>query len=72
MISNPALARPGTTIPVAIPLQEWLPWAVFAGLVFLFAVYLVGCEQGALAIFGGTNVHEWMHDSRHLLGFPCH
>ncbi|MEV6944311.1 CbtB-domain containing protein [Streptomyces sp. NPDC051172] len=18
------------------------------------------------------NVHEWVHDARHLLGFPCH
>ncbi|MEU1409723.1 CbtB-domain containing protein, partial [Streptomyces sp. NPDC005728] len=20
----------------------------------------------------GTEVHEWVHDARHLLGFPCH
>ncbi|WP_159014443.1 CbtB domain-containing protein, partial [Streptomyces sp. NRRL WC-3725] len=20
----------------------------------------------------GEGVHEWVHDGRHLLGFPCH
>ena len=20
----------------------------------------------------GTAIHEWVHDGRHLLGFPCH
>ena len=38
----------------------------------LFLLYIVGCEQGATAIVGGQYVHEWVHDSRHLLGFPCH
>jgi hypothetical protein len=38
----------------------------------LFLVYIVGCEQGATAIVGGHYIHEWVHDSRHLLGFPCH
>jgi cobalt transporter subunit CbtB len=24
-------------------------------------------------VFGKTMVvHEWVHDARHLLGFPCH
>ena len=32
-----------------------------------------GIEQGALSIFGGNSyVHEFMHDARHFLGFPCH
>jgi hypothetical protein len=71
MLSNPALSRPVAT-PVAIPLHEWLPWAVFGGVVLLFSLYIVGAEQGATAIVGGQYVHEWLHDSRHLLGFPCH
>jgi hypothetical protein len=71
MISNPALPR-SVAAPVAIPLREWLPWALFAGVVMLFLLYIVGCEQGATALLGGTAVHEWVHDSRHLLGFPCH
>jgi hypothetical protein len=58
--------------PVTIPVREWLPWAVFAGVLLLALLYIVGLEQGATAIFGGERVHEWVHDARHLLGFPCH
>jgi cobalt transporter subunit CbtB len=25
-----------------------------------------------MAIFPGMYVHEFVHDGRHLLGFPCH
>ena len=72
MLSSSALARPAVATPVAIPVHEWLPWAIFAGLVMLFVMYIVGCEQGATAIVGGSYIHEWVHDSRHLIGFPCH
>ncbi len=58
--------------PIALPVREWIPWAVFIGVLLLFLVYLVGAEEGALSLFGGMQVHEWMHDARHLLGFPCH
>jgi Probable cobalt transporter subunit (CbtB) len=57
---------------IAIPLRELLPWAVFAGLLCLIALYFVGAEQGATALIAGTDVHEFLHDGRHLLGFPCH
>lgn len=58
--------------PVPIPLREILPWAVFVGLMLLLALYFVGAEQGATSIFPGMYVHEFVHDGRHLLGFPCH
>jgi hypothetical protein len=38
----------------------------------LLAIYFVGAEQGATALFQGGNVHAFVHDGRHLLGFPCH
>jgi len=63
---------PAATRPAAIPIRELLPWVIFAGLLFLLGVYFVGAEQGATAIFKGMYVHEFVHDSRHLLGFPCH
>jgi Probable cobalt transporter subunit (CbtB) len=59
------------SIPV-IPLREFLPYAVFGGLLMLLAIYFVGAEQGATSLFHGTAVHEFLHDGRHLLGFPCH
>jgi len=59
------------TIPV-IPLRELMPWALFGGLLMLFLIYFVGAEQGATSLVHGRAVHEFVHDARHLLGFPCH
>ena len=64
-----AAARPEAQ---AIPLSEIAPWAVFGGLIALILLYFVSTEQGALALFQGMGVHEFVHDGRHLLGFPCH
>jgi hypothetical protein len=58
--------------PIAIPVRELLPWLVFGGLLMLLGLYFVGAEQGATSIFFGMYVHEFTHDGRHLLGFPCH
>ncbi|CDX61858.1 conserved hypothetical protein [Mesorhizobium plurifarium] len=58
--------------PVAIPVRELLPWAIFAGLMLLMMIYFVGAEEGATSLIRGTMVHEFVHDGRHLLGFPCH
>lgn len=58
--------------PVAIPLRDLLPWVVFVLAVGLALAYVVGVEQGAVSVLNGAGVHEWLHDGRHLLGFPCH
>ncbi len=57
--------------PAAIPVREILPWILFS-FVLLLALYFVGAEEGATSLFKGTYVHEFLHDGRHLLGFPCH
>lgn len=65
-----------TPIPVpSLPVfsvRQALPWLVFAALLTLVGGYFVGAEQGATALLAGNGVHEWVHDGRHLLGFPCH
>jgi hypothetical protein len=61
---------PGIATP-PIPLREVLPWAIFAALALL-AIYFVGAEEGATSLINGMYVHEFVHDGRHLLGFPCH
>jgi hypothetical protein len=69
-----AIVERGTSTrpaPVASP-RELAPYAVLAGVVLLILLYFVGAEEGALSLIGGTSVHEWVHDARHLLGFPCH
>jgi hypothetical protein len=58
-------------VPVVTP-RELLPYALFAGVLLMLLVYFVGAEEGATSLIGGTAVHEWVHDARHLLGFPCH
>ncbi|MGW5424698.1 CbtB domain-containing protein [Streptomyces sp. NPDC003943] len=72
-IASPAVpTTPAITAPVSLPVRAVLPWAAFAGILMLVALYFVGAEQGALSVFAGADVHEWVHDGRHLLGFPCH
>jgi hypothetical protein len=58
--------------PAPLPIRTILPWAAFGGVLMLVLLYFVGTEQGALSVFSGGSVHEWVHDGRHLLGFPCH
>ena len=68
-------AIPAKPVAVAMPpfsLSQVLPWLIFAALLSLVAWYFVSAEQGATSLFSGTAVHEWLHDGRHLLGFPCH
>ncbi|AQT81908.1 cobalt transporter [Mycolicibacterium litorale] len=48
----------------------WLSLTAFFALVVL---YFVGVDQGATSVFGDNMyIHEFVHDARHLLGFPCH
>lgn len=61
-------------VPVRVPLWGWL--AIGA---LLAIVYAVGYDQGMLLspVLGKLSsannyVHEFFHDGRHLLGFPCH
>ncbi len=67
-----AVDQKAVAIPVAIPIKDVAPWAALALLVVGLAYYFVGAEGGAFSSMGGMNVHEWVHDARHLLGFPCH
>ena len=48
-------------------------WLSGATLLALIIYYFVGIDQGAVSIFGDDmHVHEFVHDARHFLGFPCH
>lgn len=67
-----AVSDPATPEFTPIPFGRLVPWALFVGILALLALYFVSAEQGAIAFFGGTGVHEWVHDGRHLLAFPCH
>ncbi|MDN5995517.1 CbtB domain-containing protein [Acidipropionibacterium jensenii] len=50
-----------------------LGWVIGAVVVALLLYYFIGVDQGAYSVFGNDmHIHEWVHDSRHFLGFPCH
>lgn len=56
----------------AFPLAQLMSWASLAVLLAMLAIYFVGAEQGATSLLAGNTVHEFVHDGRHALGFPCH
>ena len=58
-------------IPV-VPLGDVGRWAIFAAALLFVLLYLVGIEEGATSIVSSRYLHEFLHDGRHLLAFPCH
>lgn len=55
---------------LSVPAALW--WAG-ASLLAPVLLYFIGVDQGAVSVLGSdTHVHEFIHDARHLLGFPCH
>jgi hypothetical protein len=61
---------PGVAVE-PIPVRDLVSWTVF-GALLIAVLYFVGAEEGATSIIPGSYVHEFLHDGRHLLGFPCH
>jgi hypothetical protein len=59
--------------PLVVPAtRAWL-WLGGAALLALAVYYFIGVDQGAWSVFGNdTHIHEFVHDGRHFLGFPCH
>jgi Probable cobalt transporter subunit (CbtB) len=48
-------------------------WLSVTAVLALMVLYFVGVDQGATSVFGDNMyIHEFVHDARHLLGFPCH
>ena len=48
-------------------------WLAGTTVVALIVLYFLGVDQGATSIFGtDAHLHEFVHDARHFLGFPCH
>jgi hypothetical protein len=60
------------TTPVVLPLSKAVWWLVGAAALAMALYYFIGVDQGAVSAFGGSQVHEFVHDARHFLGFPCH
>jgi hypothetical protein len=66
-------APTSVTTPIVMPISRSSVWLVGTALLALLAYYFIGIDQGATSVFGSdTHLHEFVHDARHLLGFPCH
>ncbi|AHH21041.1 CbtB domain-containing protein [Nocardia nova] len=59
--------------PVSLSIPTTALWLAGTTILALLAYYFIGVDQGAVSIFGSDmHVHEFVHDARHFLGFPCH
>jgi len=71
-LSSVSTSRPVST-PVVLPVSKSIVWLVGTALIALAVYYFIGVDQGAVSVFGNDmHVHEFVHDARHFLGFPCH
>jgi Probable cobalt transporter subunit (CbtB) len=70
-MSEVSVDRGAAPAPIA-SWRELQPYVLLAGSLLFVLIYFIGAEEGALSIFSGMKVHEFVHDARHLLGFPCH
>ena len=67
-VDLPRVALRGSVASVAAPAR-----LTAITMLALIAYYFLGYDQGVVSVFGSdTHIHEFVHDARHLLGFPCH
>jgi hypothetical protein len=72
-MSSPTPTPTTVTTPVVVPATRAILWLGATAILALLVYYFVGIDQGAVSVFGSDmHVHEFVHDSRHFLGFPCH
>jgi putative cobalt transporter subunit CbtB len=69
-----SLSQPtAATTPLVLPATRAILWLVGTAVLALAVYYFIGVDQGAVSVFGNdTHIHEFVHDGRHFLGFPCH
>lgn len=57
----------------AVSISVGNKWLISTVLIVSVLYYLIGVDQGAYSLFGKSMfIHEFVHDARHFLGFPCH
>jgi len=56
--------------PIGVPIQ--VPTWAFAVAVVAMMLAYVALQENGLLVSSWMTVHEFFHDGRHALGFPCH
>jgi hypothetical protein len=75
MANSPSvsLPAPSSTGSKAISISSGNKWLIATVLIVALLYYLIGVDEGAYSLFGKSMfIHEFVHDARHFLGFPCH
>jgi hypothetical protein len=71
--SSHAVPAPSAARRRAISISVGNKWLISTVLIVALLYYLIGVDQGAYSLFGKSMfIHEFVHDARHFLGFPCH
>jgi Probable cobalt transporter subunit (CbtB) len=59
--------------PVVGTLPKAMAWLFGTAVLAMLVYYFIGVDEGVTSVFGKSMVvHEFVHDARHFLGFPCH
>lgn len=60
--------------PLLVPAHKAMAWLMGTAIVCMVIYYFLAADQGAVSVFGSNAalLHEFVHDGRHFLGFPCH
>jgi Probable cobalt transporter subunit (CbtB) len=72
-VSSPSSTPTAVRTPVVVSLPSAALWLVGTAVLAVLAYYFIGVDQGMVSVFGSdSHIHEFVHDARHFLGFPCH
>jgi hypothetical protein len=59
--------------PLVLAGHAAMAWLMGTTVLAMLMYYFIGIDQGMTSVFGNNVlVHEFVHDARHFLGFPCH
>ncbi|HEX3829343.1 MAG TPA: CbtB-domain containing protein [Sporichthyaceae bacterium] len=62
-----------TATPVVVAVPKAMAWLFATAILAMVGYYFIGVDEGMTSVFGKSMmVHEFVHDARHFLGFPCH
>jgi hypothetical protein len=76
-VSDTSTASTPISTPVSTPIVsahvKTIALLLGTAVAALLVYYFIGIDEGAMSVFGkSTLLHEFFHDGRHFLGFPCH
>lgn len=72
-MSNISASAQPVAAPIVTAQVRTVALLVSTAILAFLVYYFIGIDEGATSVFGKSMmVHEFFHDGRHFLGFPCH